>query len=55
MSWVGPFRLLQERLGSIKDLDSIDQGRQFVEQFEPWRDFFPGEPLELEPGVVTPE
>jgi hypothetical protein len=40
---------------AIKGLDSIDQGREFVEQFEPWRDFFPGEPLELEPNIVTSE
>ena len=40
---------------ATKDLDSLDQGRQFVEQFEPWRDFFPGEPLELEPSIVNSE
>ena len=40
---------------SIKQLQSMDDGRLFVEQFEPWRDFFPGEPLELEPEIVDPE
>ncbi len=40
---------------AVKGLESIDQGREFVEQFEPWRDFFPGEPLELESEVVESE
>ena len=37
---------------AVKDLTSFEEGRSFVEQFEPWRDFFPGEPLELEPDIV---
>ena len=36
---------------AVKGLDSLEEGRSFVEQFEPWRDFFPGEILELEPNV----
>ena len=37
---------------AIKGLQSLDEGRTFVEQFEPWREFFPGEVLELEPEIV---
>jgi hypothetical protein len=37
---------------AIKGLQSLDEGRTFVEQFEPWREFFPGELLELEPEIV---
>ena len=40
---------------ATKDLTSLDEGIAFVEQFEPWRDFFPGEPLELESGVREAE
>ncbi len=40
---------------SIKQLPSMEDGRLFVEQFEPWRDFFPGHLLELEREVVVPE
>ena len=40
---------------SIKHMQSMEDGRLFVEQFEPWRDFFPGEPLELESEIVVPE
>lgn len=40
---------------ATKGLSSLDEGRAFVEQFEPWRDFFPGEPLEVEPDVVKAE
>lgn len=40
---------------SMKHLPSMDDGRLFVEQFEPWRDFFPGVPLELESEIVVPE
>ena len=36
---------------AVKGLDSVEEGRAFVEQFEPWRDFFPFEELELEPEV----
>ena len=37
---------------AIKGLSNFEEGRVFVEQFEPWRDFFPGEPLEIEPEIV---
>jgi hypothetical protein len=37
---------------ATKGLSSVDEGKAFVEQFEPWRDFFPGEPLEVEADVV---
>ena len=40
---------------ATKGLSSVDEGKAFVEQFEPWRDFFPGEPLEVEPDVVKME
>lgn len=40
---------------AMKNLPSMEHGMQFVEQFEPWRDFFPGYPLELEPDVVVPD
>jgi len=40
---------------ATKGLSTVDEGRAFVEQFEPWRDFFPGEPLEIEPDVVQME
>ena len=40
---------------SIKNLPSMEHGMQFVEQFEPWRDFFPGHPLELESDIVVPD
>ncbi len=36
---------------AVKGLSSLDEGRQFVENFQPWLDFFPGEILELEPNV----
>jgi hypothetical protein len=37
---------------AARGLVSVEDGRMFVEQFEPWRDFFPGEPLTVEPDVV---
>ena len=37
---------------AIKGLNNFEEGRAFVEQFEPWRDFFPGEPLELESEIA---
>ena len=40
---------------TTKGLSSMDEGRAFVEQFEPWRDFFPGVTLEVEPDVVKME
>ncbi len=36
---------------AIKGLDNVEEGRAFVEQFEPWRDFFPYEDLQMEPEV----
>ena len=36
---------------AVKGLSTLDEGTTFVEQFEPWRDFFPGEDLTLEPDV----
>ena len=38
---------------AIKGLQSLEEGRTFVEQFEPWREFFPGELLELDSEIVT--
>ena len=40
---------------AIKGLDSVADGRTFVEQFEPWREFFPGDMLSIEPDVVPEE
>ena len=40
---------------AIKGLGSIDEGRVFVEQFEPWREFFPGAPLSVEPDIIPLE
>ncbi|MCZ6539410.1 MAG: hypothetical protein O6922_06250 [Chloroflexi bacterium] len=40
---------------AVKGLTSIDEGRQFVEQFEPWREFFPGDLLEVEPDIIPLE
>ena len=36
---------------AVKGLSSFEEGRAFVEQFEPWREFFPGEPLAVEPEI----
>ena len=35
---------------AVKGLQSIEEGKAFVEQFEPWREFFP-ESMELQPKV----
>ncbi len=40
---------------ATKGLSSLEEGQAFVEQFEPWRDFFPGATLELEQAVVKME
>jgi hypothetical protein len=40
---------------AIKGIGSVEEGRTFVEQFEPWREFFPGTPLSLEPDIVLLE
>ncbi len=36
---------------AVKGLESVEQGRAFVEQFEPWREFFPGEQFTVEEHV----
>jgi len=33
---------------AIKGLSSIEEGKTFVENFQPWREFFPGEELNIE-------
>ena len=38
---------------AVKGLQSLEEGRTFVEQFEPWREFFPGDLLELDSEIVT--
>ena len=40
---------------AVKGLESVEEGRTFVENFEPWREFFPGEPLSLESDIVPLE
>ncbi len=40
---------------AVKDIGSVEEGRTFVEQFEPWHEFFPGAPLALEPDIVPLE
>ncbi|MSQ09122.1 MAG: hypothetical protein EXR57_04730 [Dehalococcoidia bacterium] len=40
---------------ATRGLAAVDDGRMFVEQFEPWRDFFPGEPMSVEADVVKME
>ena len=40
---------------AIKGLDSEEEGRTFVEQFEPWREFFPGDMLSIESDIVPLE
>lgn len=40
---------------AIKGLGSEEEGRTFVEQFEPWREFFPGAPMSIEPDIVPLE
>ncbi|MEX0761788.1 MAG: hypothetical protein WD208_13445 [Dehalococcoidia bacterium] len=40
---------------AIKGLSSLDEGRVFVEQFEPWLEFFPGEELAVEDKVLPRE
>ena len=37
---------------AASDMSSVEEGKQFVESFQPWRDFF-AEPLELD-SVVRP-
>ena len=33
---------------AIKGLSSIEEGKTFVENFQPWREFFPDEELNVE-------
>ena len=40
---------------AVKGLGSMEEGRTFVEQFEPWREFFPGDPLSVESDIVSIE
>ena len=40
---------------AVKGLGSMEAGRTFVEQFEPWREFFPGDPLSVEHDIVPIE
>jgi hypothetical protein len=40
---------------AVKGIGSFKEGRTFVEQFEPWREFFPGAPLSLETDIVPLE
>ena len=40
---------------ATKGLASMEDGIAFVEQFQPWRDFFPGEELSVEPDIVKAE
>lgn len=35
---------------AARDLPSVEEAREFVESFQPWREFF-GEPLEVEPEI----
>ena len=37
---------------AVKGIGSVEEGRTFVEQFEPWREFFPGSPLSIESDIV---
>ena len=36
---------------AVKGLESMESAKLFVEKFEPWRDFFPAEILEIEPNI----
>ena len=40
---------------AVKGLESIEEGRTFVEQFESWREFFPGDVLSIEPDIIPLE
>ncbi len=40
---------------SIRNLPSFEEGRQFVERFEPWRELFPGESMEVESEIQSEE
>ncbi len=39
---------------SVKGLGSMDEGKEFVLGFQPWREFVPDE-LEVEPEIVKAE
>ncbi len=36
---------------SVRNLPSFDEGRKFVEYFEPWREFFPNASIQLESDI----
>ena len=40
---------------AVKGLGSMEEGRTFVEQFEPWREFFPGDSLTVESEIAPIE
>ena len=40
---------------AVKGLGSMEEARTFVEQFEPWREFFPGDPLSVESDIMPIE
>ena len=40
---------------ATRGLANVLEGQAFVVQFEPWRDFFPGEGLHVERDVVKSE
>ena len=38
---------------AVKGLSSIEEGKEFVENFQPWREFYPSETLNIESDIVT--
>ena len=38
---------------AVKGLSSIEEGREFVENFQPWREFYPAETLNIESDIMT--
>ena len=38
---------------AVKGLSSIEEGKEFVENFQPWREFYPSENLNIESDIVT--
>ncbi|MDA1256246.1 MAG: hypothetical protein O3C10_00145 [Chloroflexi bacterium] len=39
---------------AVKGLSTLDEGKEFVLQFQPWREFVPDD-LEVEPEIVKAE
>ena len=37
---------------AIKGLNTLEEGKNFVEGFEPWREFFPSEKLEIDAEIA---